>query len=78
MNEDVKKVKVTPKTQRPRYKWEELEVGEGYPCPYASTQYHARAYMDRLAAREDRPDYTKWEFRSRKDKDGVLHIVRTA
>jgi len=38
MNEDVKKVKVTPKTQRPRYKWEELEVGEGYPCPYASTQ----------------------------------------
>jgi len=72
------KTKLQPPTPRKRYKWELLEVNEGYPCQYASTMYHAKAYMDRLAAKEGRPDYLGWRFRSQKDEDGVLHIVRTA
>jgi hypothetical protein len=77
MNEEVKPKHIAPKV-RNRYNWELLEVDKGYPCKYASTQYHARDYMKRLAAKEDRPDYLTWEFGSRKDEDGVLHIVRTA
>jgi hypothetical protein len=69
MNE-VKKVTVGPIPPN-KYKWEELEVGEGYPNPHPATQYRARDYCLRRGL--------DWTFGSRLVEvkgEKVLHIVR--